>query len=63
MIKDVENRNRYALLVGVQVGLAVMENDMDISLKIMAQFGFPCGSSGKEPACQCMRHRRPWYNP
>ena len=62
MIKDVETRNPYALLVGVQIGLAVMENDTDISLKIMAQFGFPCGSSGKEPACQCVRCGRPWYN-
>ena len=63
MIKDVENRNPYALFVGVQVGLTVMENDMDISLKIMVQLGFPCGSSGKEPAGQCRRCRRHRYGP
>ena len=25
--------------------------------------GFPCGASGKEPICQCRRHRRRGFNP
>ena len=25
--------------------------------------GFPGGTSGKEPACQCRRHKWPWFNP
>ena len=24
---------------------------------------FPGGASGKEPACQCRRHKRPRFNP
>ena len=27
------------------------------------QVGFPSGSSGKEPACQCRRHKRPGLHP
>ena len=25
--------------------------------------GFPGGTSGKEPACQCRRHKRHWLDP
>ena len=25
--------------------------------------GFPGGASGKEPACQCRRHERHWFDP
>ena len=25
--------------------------------------GFPGGTSGKEPACQCRRHKRPGFDP
>ena len=25
--------------------------------------GFPCGDGGKEPACQCRRHKRCGFNP
>ena len=25
--------------------------------------GFPGGASGKEPACQCRRHKRSGFNP
>ena len=25
--------------------------------------GFPVGASGKEPACQCRRHKRHGFNP
>ena len=25
--------------------------------------GFPDGASGKEPACQCRRHKRLWFDP
>ena len=25
--------------------------------------GFPGGASGKEPACQCRRHKRHWFGP
>ena len=25
--------------------------------------GFPGGASGKEPGCQCRRHKRPGFNP
>ena len=25
--------------------------------------GFPGGASGKEPACQCRRQKRCWFNP
>ena len=25
--------------------------------------GFPLGASGKEPACQCRRHKRHRFNP
>ena len=25
--------------------------------------GFPGGTSGKEPTCQCKRHKRPGFNP
>ena len=27
------------------------------------QKGFPGGTSGKEPACQCRRHKRQGFNP
>ena len=26
-------------------------------------WGFPGGSSGKEPTCQCRRHKRDGFNP
>ena len=26
-------------------------------------WGFPGGSSGKEPACRCRRHKRCWFDP
>ena len=26
-------------------------------------FGFPCGASGKEPVCQCRRHKRRGFDP
>ena len=29
-----------------------------IELDICLYMGFPCGSDGKEPACQCRRHKR-----
>ena len=39
--------------------LAVEYIQMQISLKI--SMGFPGGTSGKEPICQCRRHRfDPW---
>ena len=25
--------------------------------------GFPGGTSGKEPTCQCRRHKRHWFEP
>ena len=26
-------------------------------------WGFPGGTSGKEPACQCRRHKKRWFHP
>ena len=26
-------------------------------------WGFPCGASGKEPTCQCRRHKRRGFHP
>ena len=28
-----------------------------------SRLGFPAGTIGKEPACQCMRHKRLWLEP
>ena len=30
---------------------------------VCATLGFPGGTSGKEPACQCRRHKRPRFHP
>ena len=30
---------------------------------VCAQLGFPSGTSGKEPACQCRRHKRHRFDP
>ena len=30
---------------------------------LLANGGFPCGASGKEPACQRKRHKRLGFNP
>ena len=32
-------------------------------LRNKRQRGFPDGASGKEPACQCRRHKRRGFNP
>ena len=32
-------------------------------LKEPIYWGFPGGASGKEPACQCRRHKRCRFNP
>ena len=29
----------------------------------MVVLGFPAGTGSKEPACQCRRHKRHWFNP
>ena len=29
----------------------------------MLRLGFPAGTSGKEPACQCRRPKRHWFDP
>ena len=37
-----------------------------ISAEIMCceiKEGFPCGTSGKEPTCQCRRHKSRGFNP
>ena len=33
-------------------------NKAVIKIPLISPRGFPCGASGKEPACQCRRHRR-----
>ena len=34
-----------------------------IELTIHLPHGFPAGTSGKQPTCQCRRHKRPRFNP
>ena len=34
-----------------------------VSLGLHPSRGFPGGTSAKEPACQCRRHKRLWLNP
>ena len=34
-----------------------------IELTIHLPHGFPGGASGKEPTCQCRRHKRPRFSP
>ena len=31
--------------------------------KSIRRKGFPGGTSGKEPTCQCRRHKRSWFHP
>ena len=40
-------------------------NRMDVGINRMtcAAGCFPGGARGKEPACQCRRHKRPGFNP
>ena len=33
------------------------------STELTIRKGFPGGASGKEPACQCRRHKRCWFDP
>ena len=34
-----------------------------LQICIHTHMGFPGGVSGKEPTCQCRRHKRPGFNP
>ena len=36
---------------------------IDIITDLKSQWGFPVGVSGKEPACQCRRHKRCEFDP
>ena len=50
----------FTSIINLQFNLATKTNRKD-SLKIMLcikSVGFPGGASGKEPTCQCRRHRR-----
>ena len=41
------------------------KTDYEVILEIiyLIRLGFPGGASGKEPACQCRRHKRCRFNP
>ena len=47
------NGNKAAVAV-----LTSEKTDFKIKTVIKDKEGFPCGTSGKEPACQCRRHKR-----
>ena len=34
-----------------------------IYISLIPWLGFPCGSGGKEPVCQCRRHKRLGFDP
>ena len=61
------------LLVGLRIVIIVSGNILHIPskglaktrkyLQLMAFWGFPGGTSGKELACQCRRHKRHGFNP
>ena len=34
-----------------------------LNIIIPSALAFPGGASGKEPACQCRRYKRSWFNP
>ena len=36
---------------------------IQINYALTNQSGFSDGTSGKEPACQCRRHKRLWFDP
>ena len=38
-------------------------NKAVIKIPLISPQGFPCGASGKEPACQCRRRRTRGFNP
>ena len=39
------------------------QKEFTISLRSKSLWGFPAGTSGKEPACQCRRHKRRGFDP
>ena len=52
--------------IGIKL-LIISSNDF-LSMKSLMMFfnflwGFPGGASGKEPACQCRRHKRGGFDP
>ena len=61
------------LLIGLRIVIIVSGNILHIPskglaktrkyLQLMAFWGFPGGTSGKELACQCRRHKRHGFNP
>ena len=48
-------------LSGVSCELNVNEAEINIKYRIFK--GFPGGACGKEPACQCRRHKRFGFDP
>ena len=42
---------------------AALHNQCYYSYQVWQRLGFPGGASGKEPACQCRRHKRHRFNP
>ena len=43
--------------------IVLSKNDAKICDSLMLIWGFPGGPSGKEPACQCRRHKRRGFDP
>ena len=39
---------------------SIVEMDMSFSVHSQSYLGFPGGTNGKEPACQCKIQRRQW---
>ena len=50
--------NAYSLVVAV-----VKQEIKQVLIDVKDKLGFPSGISGKEPACQCRRHKRCGFDP
>ena len=50
--------NAYSLVVVV-----VKQEIKQVLIDVKDKLGFPSGISGKEPSCQCRRHKRQGFNP
>ena len=50
--------NAYSLVVAV-----VKQEIKQVLIDVKDKLGFPSGISGKEPACQCRRHKRHGFDP
>ena len=57
-----DNANSNNQRLQLPWSLLYFQKDMWIYVHLYRNRGFPGGTSGKEPACQCRRHKRDRFN-